>query len=106
MEAMERRHKALQVEMRLAPGIDPEKCTGCKACIKFCKSRVLSVDKTSHKVRVRNPGKCQTVCRICAGVCIAGAITFPDEEAFIHYLRKRLENLRIFVPPVRRSWAG
>ncbi len=92
--------------MRLAPVIDPEKCTGCKTCIKFCKSRVLAVDKLSGKLRVKNPGNCQTVCRICAGVCTAGAITFPDEEALIHYLRKRLEKLQIYMQPARRSWAG
>jgi NAD-dependent dihydropyrimidine dehydrogenase PreA subunit len=103
---MERRQKATRTEMRLAPVIDPEKCTGCKMCIKFCKSRVLAVDKASGKVRVKKPDNCQTVCRICAGVCTAGAITFPDEAAFINYLRKRLENMQVVAPPVRRSWAG
>ncbi len=101
-----KRQQKVQVEMRLVPVIDAEKCTGCRTCIKFCKSRVLAVDKASRKVRVKNPGNCQTVCRICAGVCTAGAITFPDEEAFIHYLRKRLENLQVLAHPVRRSWAG
>ncbi len=103
---MKRQQKAVQVEMRLAPGIDAEKCTGCRACIKFCKSRVLAFDRASGKVRVKNPDRCQNVCRICAGVCTAGAITFPDEAAFIHYLRKRLENMQVLTPPVRRSWAG
>ncbi len=103
---MEKRRKARRVEVRLAPVIDPEKCTGCKTCIKFCKSRVLAFDKGSRKLRVKNPGNCQTVCRICAGVCTVGAITFPDEEALIHYFRKRLENLQAVTHPVRRSWAG
>jgi ferredoxin len=67
---------------------------------------VLAFDKVSRKVWVKNPSHCQTVCRICAGVCIAGAITFPDEEALIHYFRKRLENLQAFPYPARRSWAG
>lgn len=103
---MKRRQTAVRTEMRLAPVVDPEKCTGCKACIKFCKNGVLAVDKVSRKVRVKNPGNCQTVCRICAGVCTVGAITFPDEEALIHYFRKRLENLQAFSHPVRRGLAG
>lgn len=72
------------------PVIAPERCTGCKSCIRFCRERVLLFDKSSRKVRVNPRWSCRDDCRTCAGLCPNGAIAFPDEEAFVAYLKARL----------------
>lgn len=72
------------------PTIDAEKCIGCKACVEFCKNDVLEFDEATGKTRVKNPYNCVVECRTCARLCPTGAITFPDEEAFIAYIKEKL----------------
>lgn len=74
------------------PTIDPEKCIGCKVCVEFCKNDVLEFDEAKQKTRVKNPYNCVVECRTCARICPTGAITFPDEVAFIAYIREKLSN--------------
>lgn len=87
------------------PVIVPEKCTGCGSCIKFCGDMVLVFDKGPRKARVACPANCRMNCRICAGVCPSGAVTFPDEEAFISYLRWRLQHQQPVADPQTRAMA-
>lgn len=82
-------------ELQFYPGIAEEKCTGCKSCLACCKERVIAFDEGARKCRIASPGKCRMECRTCASVCPAGAVTFPDEEKFIAYLRQRLTRIKV-----------
>jgi NAD-dependent dihydropyrimidine dehydrogenase PreA subunit len=73
------------------PDIDAEKCTGCRTCIDFCRNDVLEFDGATQKAKLKNPDNCVVECRTCARLCPAGAITFPDEEKFIAYIKEKLE---------------
>ncbi|ABQ24656.1 4Fe-4S dicluster domain-containing protein [Geotalea uraniireducens] len=73
------------------PTIDAEKCISCRTCVDFCKNDVLAMDETTGKATVKTPFNCVVECRTCARLCPAGAITFPDEEAFTAYLKEKLE---------------
>jgi len=76
------------------PDIDPERCTGCRTCIDFCQNDVLEFDEATQKAKVKNPDNCVVGCRTCARLCEACAITFPDEEKFIAYIKEKLERKR------------
>ncbi len=90
---MQKWHEVLREELHLYPGILSEKCTGCKNCVVCCKEHVIAYDEGLQKCRVATPDRCRVDCRTCARVCPVGAVTFPDEEAFIFYLRQRLAKI-------------
>lgn len=79
------------IKLSRRPEVLTERCQGCKNCLRFCKVGVLVYDKASRSVRVHHRRHCPHDCRTCARLCPAGAITFPDEEAFISYLKSRLD---------------
>lgn len=81
-------------EIQWYPTIDAKKCIGCKACVEFCKNDVLEFDEATGKTRVKNPYNCVVECRTCARLCPTEAITFPDEEAFVVYIKEKLEGVR------------
>ncbi|RII29681.1 MAG: 4Fe-4S ferredoxin [Geobacter sp.] len=70
------------------PTIDPEKCTGCKTCMEFCKNDVLTFDGEAEKVLVANPFNCVVECRTCSRLCPSGAISFPAEKDFAAWLQE------------------
>ena len=72
------------------PTIDPDKCTGCRTCVDFCRNDVLEFDEAAGKSRVRSPNNCVVACRACAKLCPEGAIRFPDEAAFAAFARERI----------------
>lgn len=85
----------LQEELQFYPAIVEDKCTGCKSCLTCCKERVIAFDESAGKCRVASPGKCSIECRTCARVCPVGAVSFPDEDKFIEYLRQRLSRIKV-----------
>jgi NAD-dependent dihydropyrimidine dehydrogenase PreA subunit len=72
------------------PAIDPEKCTGCRACVDFCRNDVLEFDEAVGKTKVKDPFNCVVECSTCARLCPEGAISFPDEGAWIGFLKDRM----------------
>jgi NAD-dependent dihydropyrimidine dehydrogenase PreA subunit len=72
------------------PTIDEEKCIGCKSCVEFCPNAVLEFDETAGKARVKNPFNCVVECKACAKLCPVDAISFPNEEEFSAFIRKKL----------------
>ncbi len=73
------------------PTIDAEKCTGCKACIEFCRNDVLEFDEATCKTAVKNPYNCVVECRTCSRLCPSEAITFPEETRFAEFIKEMLE---------------
>ena len=61
------------------PTIDPEKCKGCKACMKECANNGLRFDETTRKMSV-DTVNC-VGCGRCIGACNFDAIAFNDSAA-------------------------
>jgi NAD-dependent dihydropyrimidine dehydrogenase PreA subunit len=57
------------------PILDEDACTDCKVCLEFCQQGVYEV--IDDHVRVVAKGSCIAGCSHCAGMCEAGALTFP-----------------------------
>jgi len=57
--------------------VETEKCTGCRECYGFCGHGVYGWDDAKDKTVVRQPFECVVGCSTCAGMCAAGAISFP-----------------------------
>ena len=89
------RERQMQAASVVRPVIITQRCTGCKTCIKHCKNNVLAFDRSTRKIWVKGSCGSHTKCRTCARVCVSGAITFPDEEAFVRYLSDRLEQINV-----------
>jgi dissimilatory sulfite reductase (desulfoviridin) alpha/beta subunit len=60
---------------RIKPGVVPEKCKGCGACVRVC--RESAVDITNGMPRIA-PAKC-LYCGECTRACMTGAITVEKE---------------------------
>ena len=74
------------------PKINPNKCTTCEKCIKFCHMNAFKT-KTLHdkkKTIEINPNRCVIFCRGCENICPQGAISHPDEAE----TQKIVDNLR------------
>jgi ferredoxin len=67
--------------------VDPEKCTGCRSCVKQCPFEAVGYDRASHKASVRL-AECYG-CGVCRAACAAGAISLADRRT---------------VPAVAHSW--
>lgn len=87
-------------EPLIRPIMVAQRCIGCKTCIRHCKSNVLSFERTTQRVRVKDSPGCPSACRTCARLCPTGAVTFSDEEAFVTYLKKRLDRIRHELVPI------
>lgn len=61
------------------PTIDPEKCKGCKACMKECANNGLRFDEATRKMSV-DTVNC-VGCGRCIGACNFDAIAFNDSAA-------------------------
>jgi NAD-dependent dihydropyrimidine dehydrogenase PreA subunit len=72
------------------PTIDPDRCTGCRTCVDFCRNDVLDFDDDVGKSRVKNPCNCVVECSTCAKLCPEGAISFPEEGAWISFIKERM----------------
>ncbi len=57
------------------PTIDEAACTDCRACLEFCQQGVYAM--VDEHVRVDAKASCIEGCSHCAGLCEAGALTFP-----------------------------
>ena len=88
------RQRIMQAASLEQPVIIAQRCTGCKTCIKHCKNGVLAFDGSTRKIRVKGARGCRAECRTCARVCPTGAVSFPDEEAFVNYLINRLDQVK------------
>jgi NAD-dependent dihydropyrimidine dehydrogenase PreA subunit len=72
------------------PTIDPEKCTGCRTCVDFCRNDVLEFDEAVGKTKVKNPFKCVVECNACAKLCPERAIAFPGDDAWTVYVKQHM----------------
>lgn len=72
------------------PTIDPDRCTGCRACVDFCPNDALEFDEAAGKSVVKNPFNCVVECSTCGILCPEGAIRFPGEAAFSAFLKERI----------------
>ncbi|HEX8960818.1 MAG TPA: 4Fe-4S dicluster domain-containing protein [Geobacteraceae bacterium] len=88
------RQRSMHAGRLIRPVIIAERCVGCKTCIRHCKSKVLAYDRATQKIRTKDSSGCLLECRTCARLCPTGAVTFSDEEAFVIYLKKRLDRIR------------
>jgi NAD-dependent dihydropyrimidine dehydrogenase PreA subunit len=57
------------------PTIDEGSCTDCGVCLEFCQQGVYAM--VADRVRVVAKASCVEGCSHCAGMCEAGALTFP-----------------------------
>jgi NAD-dependent dihydropyrimidine dehydrogenase PreA subunit len=57
------------------PTIDEAACTDCRVCLEFCRQGVYAM--VDEHVRVVAMASCIEGCSHCAGMCDAGALTFP-----------------------------
>ncbi len=62
-------------ELVWGPTIDEAACTDCKVCLEFCHQSVYAM--VDEHVRVVAKDSCMEGCSYCAGMCEAGALTFP-----------------------------
>jgi len=69
--------------------IDPEKCTGCRACLKQCANDALHFDPEAKKTSV-NHDNC-VGCGRCLGACNFDAISFAFDAAVEMLNRKMAE---------------
>ena len=67
------------------PTIHAEQCTGCGKCVEFCRHGVFQ--EQHGRFHVTNPYGCMVGCAECTKICPAGAIEFPDQEAFLALLK-------------------
>jgi NAD-dependent dihydropyrimidine dehydrogenase PreA subunit len=72
------------------PTINPDLCTGCSTCVDFCKNDVLELDEAAGKSQVKNPYNCVVECSTCAKLCPEKAISFPEEGAWITFVKGQL----------------
>jgi len=68
------------------PRVDPEKCSGCDVCIKFCPKKVYIRNEVAAKAEVSNPNNCVFLCTSCVLKCKNGAISFPDKGEYIKFI--------------------
>lgn len=59
--------------------VDPERCTGCGACIDACSLDVIRMDEETGKAVVRYPQECM-LCGWCAVDCPEDAITLSPHK--------------------------
>jgi ferredoxin len=57
---------------------DPQRCTGCRACVEACPFGALEFDERGAKVRVR-PGDCYG-CGVCRHACPAEALYLTPRD--------------------------
>ncbi len=66
------------------PTVNEDLCDGCGACLKLCRSGVLSATGNG-KVRVVDPFACVVGCSSCANLCKPGALIFPPRSLLESY---------------------
>lgn len=82
------------------PTIHDAQCTGCGKCVEFCQYGVFQ--EQDRKFQVINPYGCVVGCSECTKICPAGAIEFPDQEAFLHLLKTLRQQARARNEEVQR----
>jgi NAD-dependent dihydropyrimidine dehydrogenase PreA subunit len=68
------------IEIEWGPTLDAEACTGCGACIDWCKHDVYRWSADGEKVEVETKTNCVVGCSHCATLCPAEALSFPSFE--------------------------
>ncbi len=68
----------LRAKVDWGPTVDPELCTGCRACVDFCHQDVWGFEDGKAVVLVK--ANCVVGCSHCATLCEPGAISFPTLE--------------------------
>lgn len=67
------------------PTVDTALCTGCKKCHNYCPHGVYTM--VDGKASAAHPYECVILCSNCKPLCPAGAISFPEQKAYIDFLR-------------------
>lgn len=67
------------------PTVDADACIGCGACYDFCPHSVYELRE--EKATVAAPTECVVLCSNCVPLCPVSAISFPNKEDYVRYLR-------------------
>ena len=68
------------IEIEWGPTLDADLCTGCGACIDWCKHDVYRWSEDGDKVEVETKTNCVPGCSHCGTLCETKALSFPTFE--------------------------
>jgi len=68
------------IDLEWGPTLDAGACTGCGACIEWCRHGVYRWTEDGSRVEVEVKTRCVVGCSHCATLCPEGALSFPTFE--------------------------
>ncbi len=75
------------------PTIDPEKCSNCGDCAKFCAHEVYVFEE--GRIVVKNPKNCVVFCQACLKMCpVEGAVVFQQKKDVLQQIKQIKANAK------------